>query len=371
MSDFRRSNRMIRNSILFAAVVLIVMWTLIVRPMKEHKEQIEQNTLLTPEEKLRNAKLERKVEMRKASERGDWQRIESLLSVGVPIDEDIGDCTALTTAARYGKTDILRKLLAAGAKTEAKEQFGNTALLYAARYRQNEAIDILLEHGAKLNVQNINRLNAIDLAIIGRHHTTYELLKARKLKVNPLQAITMNDREHLQKLISTGANLNDTYISGDPQAFRTDKSGLVRPSQIKITNFCTPLFGALQLEQWETAEFLIKNGAKVDHPDQYGWTALMLAASYNNKEAVEFLLKHGANVNYRGQGGLTALMNAVTTGNADMVTFLLRHSARMDIKTDDGKSILEINQYSTPDKHREVERILRKAQTATRPAANP
>ncbi len=363
MSDFRRSNRMIRNSILFATAGLTAIWGVIVRPMQTQQEHIEQNTRLTPQEEQRNTKLTRRVTLRIATEKGDWQQIQAVLAEGIPIDQDIGDCTALMTAARYGKTEILRKLLVAGAKTETREQFGNTTLHYAARYGQDEAIEILLEHGANLNAKNERKLNAIDLAIIGQHRQTYELLKAHKLKVNPLQALTFGDIKLLRKLIAEGANLNAPYQSGDPQAYRVDKSGLDRSSQVNFISYFTPLFGALQLKQWETAEFLLKNGAKVDYPDQYGGTALMLSASYRNKEAVEFLLEHGANVNYRSQNGSTALTNAVQFGEVEMVKFLLHHSARMNTKLNNGKGIFELGGFATLDKQREIERILKEAQT--------
>ena len=44
----------------------------------------------------------------------------------------------------------------------------------------------------------------------------------------------------------------------------------------------------------EIAEFLISHGANINEIDQYGRTALHIAAMNKNKETVELLISHGA-----------------------------------------------------------------------------
>lgn len=56
---------------------------------------------------------------------------------------------------------------------------------------------------------------------------------------------------------------------------------------------------------------LIENGGEVDSKDEYGQTALMLAAMHGRDEAVELLIAAGADLDVTAKYGLTALMLAV------------------------------------------------------------
>lgn len=56
---------------------------------------------------------------------------------------------------------------------------------------------------------------------------------------------------------------------------------------------------------------LLNRGTDVDARDQYGQTALMLAASAGHRELVEALIAHRASLNTTAKYGLTALMLAL------------------------------------------------------------
>ena len=57
--------------------------------------------------------------------------------------------TALIVAARWGHADIVRILLEAGAKVNAKNQNGTTALMAAERGGYDEIVEMLKKSGAK------------------------------------------------------------------------------------------------------------------------------------------------------------------------------------------------------------------------------
>ena len=84
------------------------------------------------------------------------------------------------------------------------------------------------------------------------------------------------------------------------------------------------------------------HGANVDAVDEYGDTALMIAA-WNGHTAIVNTLAgtHGANVDARDRYGWTALMRAANNGHTDVVTALAgTHGADVEAVNSDGKTAL-------------------------------
>lgn len=63
--------------------------------------------------------------------------------------------------------------------------------------------------------------------------------------------------------------------------------------------------------------------SKIDEKDEYGATALMIAASHNHTEGIEDLLHAGAKIDEQDEKGLTPLMYAVISGHFHAVETLL------------------------------------------------
>jgi len=76
---------------------------------------------------------------------------------------------------------------------------------------------------------------------------------------------------------------------------------------------------------------LVSKGADVNHQDDYGWTALMIAAWNRHLDIVKYLVKEGkANVNIENKYGYTALMKAARNGYLDIVEYLVKAGANVD-----------------------------------------
>lgn len=87
---------------------------------------------------------------------------------------------------------------------------------------------------------------------------------------------------------------------------------------------------------------MISDGVKLDGRSQYGWTALMFAASEGRVESVRILLKAGADPNvvsgevpskFETVGGhppSTALQEAIRNGHLDIANLLIKGGARID-----------------------------------------
>ncbi len=154
--------------------------------------------------------------------------IELLLKAGADVDTALPEGeTALMTAARTGKVDAVRVLLAHGADVNAKERWKQqTALMWAADEGNAASVRLLLEVGAKID----------DRSIFG---WTPLLFAARQ-----------GQAEAIKALVAGGANVNDTL---------PDKT--------------SALVTAVQGLNYEAAGVLLELGVDPNAAGQ-GWTAL-------------------------------------------------------------------------------------------------
>lgn len=88
--------------------------------------------------------------------------------------------------------------------------------------------------------------------------------------------------------------------------------------------------------------YLCENGADVDYRNEYGTTALMVAA-YKGRyhaAAVDCLCTFGADPNLQDRNGRTALMYAVNQGVLPVVKYLCERGADANIQDADGETAL-------------------------------
>ncbi|MGH8636912.1 MAG: ankyrin repeat domain-containing protein [Burkholderiales bacterium] len=84
-------------------------------------------------------------------------------------------------------------------------------------------------------------------------------------------------------------------------------------------------------------EYLLGSGAEVNPP---GWTPLMFAAVKGHDEIARMLLDKGANVNASSENGTTALMLAAKEGNLDTVLLLAERGAALNLRNLAGATAL-------------------------------
>ena len=81
----------------------------------------------------------------------------------------------------------------------------------------------------------------------------------------------------------------------------------------------------------------------IDIINEFGRTALMLAASYNRTDVVCCLLEKGANVNQQKRYAVwTALHYAFFKNSTDVIKILVQHGARTDIKNIKGETPIDL-----------------------------
>jgi ankyrin repeat protein len=223
--------------------------------------------------------------------------------------------TALMFAAR--DPEKVKLLLSHGAEVNARAATGMTALMVAARYRGNaEVVRLLLAKGAKPNAEGEVRNDASALffaAMAGDVQTAKALVEAgakpdQKMKLlgqfvsTPLLIAAANDDVAMVEfLIGRGANPNDV-----------DADGLTALDWATLTNHA----GVVQA--------LLKGGAQVNHVDNFGMTPLLYAASvdFGDTAVLEKLMASGADLKAKNKRGQTALDLARTFNYAKAASLL-------------------------------------------------
>ena len=96
----------------------------------------------------------------------------------------------------------------------------------------------------------------------------------------------------------------------------------------------------------EAVEFLLQlETVNIDHTNEEGWTALMLASGLGPEDIVHSLLFAGANVNIQNNEGWTALMMASKYDHILFIHMLLEANANPHLKISDGSNALMIAIY--------------------------
>jgi ankyrin repeat protein len=149
-----------------------------------------------------------------------------------------------------------------------------------------------------------------------------------------VEAVKNKDMDAVRSLLSQHADLNAPLADG-----------------------ATALAWAAHWDNLETADLLIRAGAKVNAANNYGVTPLWEACNNRSAAMVEILAKAGGNPNAILPGtGETVLMRCARTGNADAVKSLLAHGANVDGKENKkGQTAL---MWALEERHLDVAREL-------------
>lgn len=232
------------------------------------------------------------------------------------------------------KPEILEKLLLKGANTEATNPEGATALILAAQsFRrtsnftaQENILRCLLAHGAKINAQRLKGGTALFFAVRNKHESLVNLLikagAALNLKtINGKSAIGLAEKLNFASirdmLWKAGAN--------DPQR---DPYLMTQVGEGNVT----------------VVKELIARGFDLDVQDSDGRCALSIAVEEDFLEILALLLAAGAKPNIQDKDGCSPLLLAALKGR-DQSIELLKHKANCKIRTYDGATALHLAAY--------------------------
>ena len=239
--------------------------------------------------------------------------------------------TGLHLAAYFGLEQLVADLLGATPDIDAQDSLGNTAMMYAALGGNHVIVAQLLDEGASVNVTRHTGSSALHTAALkGNADVIRVLLRSTDLDVN---AIDPSQRLNALMLAAAHGNMTavECLLSRDDLCpnLRSDKSAL--------------MFAAMK-NHVEIVMLLLKDPrVSIDDQDDFGETALMLAATCGHSTVVENLLDAGANANITDgieDGGGTPLLRAIDYNRLPVVRAFLRRNVSWSSKDKYDRNLL-------------------------------
>jgi ankyrin repeat protein len=260
---------------------------------------------------------------------GPMELVEHLIDSGAEVNRKEGtvgrsERTALEAAAHAGNEEVVRLLIAKGAKVNAVSEHHGSALQAAVQGRHSNVkaiVELLLQKGADINARGGTYCNALQSAANFSSPDVIELLLDNGADVNAqggyygnaLQAACDNvpwNEEVVQLLLSRGADVN-----------------------APLGHYGSPLQAAAASGSATVFRMLWDKGARADIKGGCHQNMIEAAGFGGNREIVQHLLDSGADINERG-GNLygSALQAAVLCGSESFVEFLLDKGADVNLQ---------------------------------------
>jgi ankyrin repeat protein len=255
-----------------------------------------------------------------------------------------GAMTPLLYAARDGRIESVKILLAAGAEIDHADANNVTPLLMAITNNHVDMARALIDQGA--NVKAVDWYGRTPL---------WAAIELRNMDVDSSTFENGVDRgpvlELIKVLLDTGVDVNARMKEVPP----------IRRQMLHVTGDLswvdftgqTPFLRAALAADLDVMRLLLAHGADPKISAYAGTTALMAAAGVNwvvdqtsdegsaaRLEAVKMCYDLGLGVNDANAMGITAVMGAANRGSDDIIEFLVSKGAKLDVKDKEGRSPL-------------------------------
>ena len=255
-----------------------------------------------------------------------------------------GALSPLLYAARDGRLEAAKLLVAAKANVNVTDANGITPLISAIVNNRIEVARFLMENGADIHAADWYGRTPLWAAI-----------ETRNMDVDNATFTNSIDREPLLQIITTllerGANPNIRMKEVPP----------IRRNFLRVTGSLewvdftgqTPFLTAARAADLTVMRLLLKHGADPSIGTFAGTNALMAAAGVNwvfdqtfdegpaaRLEAVKLTFELGNDVNAVNSMGLTAAHGAANRGSDDIIEFLASKGAKLDVKDKEGRTPL-------------------------------
>ncbi|KAL6898779.1 ankyrin repeat-containing domain protein [Trichoderma evansii] len=284
----------------------------------------------------------------------DAEMVNLLLDRGADIDAQRGG-SALRTAAKWDRFDILKLLVGRGASINVPSN-ENGCVLSAAVHYDDSCFQYLLDNGADVNMSSTGerKFTALCATALYGYWSLFDLLLERGADVNiggedgyPLfYVIAAGDLPRIKQLLSLGADINaksgyhDTALGALCWSYSNDQKLYIQIAQLLIDNGAdvnvppSVLRRCARNGYTPLAKLPLQNGADVNLQVGESGSALQAACVCGTLEMMQLLLDHGADVNAQsGEYGTALHAVCISSGFPDItervqaLQLVLQHGA--------------------------------------------
>ncbi|GJM08841.1 MAG: hypothetical protein DHS20C11_11170 [Lysobacteraceae bacterium] len=251
----------------------------------------------------------------RAAKAGQLAVVEQLLTAGAKVDTPVpGNRIPIMAATYYGHLDVVKRLLKAGADPEFDADSGYATFDFALESGQQAIMSLLLSgwlNHSQMSHQERDSLLLVravvddqpseltDHLVAGRSPDTHNRTGYAPL---PL-AIRLQRNDMVDLLLERGANPN---IGNDGNDEALPLNQAARGGHLDLLNK------------------VLAAGADANRGNERGYTALMLATSYQFPQLIAPLIAAGADPKAENQDGFTAMDYAIQRGSTEVTVELLQ-----------------------------------------------
>lgn len=279
----------------------------------------------------------------------------------------------VVTATRAGTEEILKCLLQAGCCTNQRPEVptthkmplrveGDSALHFACEAPDTEKVRLLLSYSADPNTENRKCERPLHLAV----------------RCNP--SVCEAQREIVELLCKCGADVHVPNRKNYSPLYLAALYGCEIKAEVLVhygasvnsgsgrdSRYGSALHVAAYKDRLDLACVLVRNGAKINHPNMAGLTALQLnLMTHSKSEIAALLIYHGARLNVKDWNGLTLLATCISRlrldceslavlmvqagYNLNQELWLIPEELRSDYSTNhDATLITSVSEVAVPD----------------------
>lgn len=255
-----------------------------------------------------------------AARAGDLAAVERVLATGAPVDAAQPDnATALHWAVHHNAPAMVDILISAGVDVDAANDEDTRPLALAVLNRSAPIVRRLLEAGADPNVGQESAVltaahtgDAAIMRLLLAHGGNANAREPERGQTALMWAAAEGHVETVELLIAAGADIEArTQAPASPAGeqrsrYRRAPSAYPRPASVISANEFTALLFAVRSGEVASARHLLEAGADVNATSRDGMSALLLATVRGWPAVAHLLLEHGAAPDASG-AGYTAL----------------------------------------------------------------
>ncbi len=264
----------------------------------------------------------------------------------------------LHVAAYFGLTDVVMKLLRAGARVDCRDSFETTPLMYAASGGHTPVVQVLLREKADPNLvcgrssSSLHRAiasNDINVAriLLNQPNIDLNIIDTSRSDQTPLMLAASLRRANIAQIILHKPVLDVNFQSGSHNSTALTLAASAGDAHVvrqilshpnvdinKKNNWSTPLIEAAKLGFLAVVEALLDHGADPEIQegvDNASGTPLNRAIDYGHAAVVRLLLQRGANPRVFDIYNRTVVHSAAVNGQDEILRILFEKPTGVDI----------------------------------------